>query len=217
MKVTVRSDKVVIDGYVNAVDRFSRPLFDGAIGRFVEKILPNVFKRAISRAKRIDVLLDHNPDRVLASTADGTAKIFEDNVGLRAIAEITDAEVVEKARAGKLRGWSFGFNNAEDTRTTNADGVVERVVTALDLFEVSIIDDRMLPAYVGTSIETRAVSGQSLEIRAGDDMEVDTNVDDTKTDDDANDAAAEAGDDLSADDLERQRQLREAAIAVAGA
>ena len=213
MKISLRSDKIVIDGYVNAVDRFSRPLFDSRLGQFVEKILPNVFKRAIARAKNIDVLLDHNPGRKLASTADGTAKIFEDNVGLRAIVEITDAEVVEKARAGKLRGWSFGFCDAEEQTRKADSGIIERTISELNLFEVSIIDDQMLPAYIGTSIETRAVGDNTLEIRASGDTEIDTETEtDTKNDDDVNTEAEAA----QAEELEKQRVERENIIRACG-
>jgi HK97 family phage prohead protease len=184
MKITVRKQKVVIDGYVNAVDRFSRPLFEGFIGRFIEKVLPNAFKRAIARAKNIEVLLNHDETRKLAETADGSAKIYEDNVGLRAVVEITDAEVVQKAKEGKLRGWSFGFSNPSDTQSTNADGVIERVITDLDLHEVSIIDDRALPAYIGTSIEARAIGTTTIETRIGADTEIDTRTDDAGEQDD---------------------------------
>ena len=212
MKISLRSDKVVIDGYVNAVDRFSRPLFSSKLGQFVEKVLPNVFKRAIQRAKNIDVLLDHNPDRKLASTEDGTAKIFEDNVGLRAIVEITDAEVVEKARAGKLRGWSFGFCDADDDTHKNESGLIERTIKELNLFEVSIIDDQMLPAYIGTSIEARAVGDNTLEIRASVDTEVDTETEDDTNSDDKTNAEAAA----KAEELERQRIQRENTIRACG-
>ena len=42
VKIEVREDKVIIDGYVNAVDRFSKVLKDRK-GKFIEKILPKVF------------------------------------------------------------------------------------------------------------------------------------------------------------------------------
>lgn len=175
MKITVRKDKVVIDGYVNAVDRFSRPLFEGRLGRFVEKILPNVFKKAIDRATNIEVLLNHDPARNLANTKDGTAKLVEDNVGLRATVEISDPEVIEKARAGKLRGWSFGFSNPSDETSQNSKtGILERVIKSLTLHEVSIIDDRAMPAYFGTSIETRTIDDTEVETRSSEDTEIDT-------------------------------------------
>lgn len=223
MKVTVRSDKVIIDGYVNAVDRFSRPLFDTRIGRFIEKILPNVFKRAIQKASNIDVLLNHKEDRKLASTADGTAKIYEDNVGLRAVVEITDAEVIEKARAGKLRGWSFGFQDEDSDQTTNKDGLIERVVKALTLFEVSIIDDRAMPAYFGTSIETRTVGDNAVEVRTSTDTEIETETikptkkentnrtDSANEDEDDPDEQAQKAQ-LEADALARENAIRKASI-----
>lgn len=226
MKITVRKDKVIIDGYVNAVDRFSRPLFEGSLGRFVEKILPNVFKKAIARATNIDVLLNHDESRKLADTQSGTAKIVEDNVGLRATVEITDAEVIEKARAGKLRGWSFGFSEPVDETSTNQKtGILERIISSLTLHEVSIIDDRAMPAYFGTSIETRSVGEQQLEIRtSGEDTEIETETDgddadpnkDTTRTDEANDeeakAEAEAKAKVEAETLQREADLREASI-----
>ena len=221
MKVTVRADKVVIDGYVNAVDRFSRPLFEGALGRFVEKILPNVFKKAIARASNIEVLLNHDESRKLADTKSGTAKVYEDNVGLRAIVTITDAEVIQKAKEGKLRGWSFGFSDPEDDTTTNSAGILERVIKKLTLHEVSIIDDRAMPAYYGTSIETRTIDGTAVEVRTGEDTEIETeNVDadgkpiKTITDrtDSNNEDEDEEDDKAKKAELENQRIARENAI-----
>ena len=228
MKITVRKDKVIIDGYVNAVDRFSRPLFEGRLGRFIEKILPNVFKKAIDRASNIDVLLNHDETRKLASTSDGTAKLVEDNVGLRATVEISDPEVIEKARAGKLRGWSFGFSDPTDETKTNSEGILERVIKALTLHEVSIIDDRAMPAYFGTSIETRTVGDTTVETRTGEDTEIETeNVDgdedkpdqnnnrDTSNADKPNDGDAEddgAKAQVETERLQREADIREASI-----
>ena len=46
-QVQLRSDRVIIDGYVNAVGRDSRPIRDTKTGeRFVEQIVPGAFKRA---------------------------------------------------------------------------------------------------------------------------------------------------------------------------
>ena len=179
MKVTVRKDKVIIDGYVNAVERFSRPLFENPIGWFVEKVKSGVFAAAIKRNKNILVLLNHDESRILASTKDGTAVLKEDNVGLRATVEISDPEVIEDARQGKLRGWSFGFVATEDERTPSHDdegrGIIERIIKALNLYEVSIINDKAMPAYIGTSIEARASKEDGVEVRSfGNDTEIDT-------------------------------------------
>ena len=167
MKVEVRNDKIIIDGYVNAVERESKVLYDTR-GEFIEKIRAGVFQKALERTDNVRVLLDHEKDRELADTKSGKAKLYEDNIGLRAIVEIDDTEVIEKARNNKLRGWSFGFLCNKEDRKTNEDGIEERVVRDLDLLEVSIIDDKKYPAYIGTSIEMRDDEVKIAEYRNAD-------------------------------------------------
>ncbi len=164
MKVEVRNDKIIIDGYVNAVERESKVLYDTR-GEFIEKIRAGVFQKALERADNVRVLLDHEQDRELADTKSGKAKLYEDNIGLRAIVEIDDSEVIDKAKKNKLRGWSFGFFCNKEDRKTNEDGIEERIVRDLDLLEVSIIDDRKYPAYIGTSIEMRDDEKKIVEYR----------------------------------------------------
>lgn len=150
IRIEIRNDKVIIDGYVNAVDRFSHPI-PSERGKFIEKIKPKAFQRALEKAENVDLMLNH--ERKLGSTTDGNLKLFEDNIGLRAIAEVTDAEVIEKAKNKQLRGWSFGFYSEKDTWE---DGEPQqRTIEELDLFEVTIVDNTKTPAYIGTSIETR--------------------------------------------------------------
>lgn len=160
MLIQLRNDKVIIDGYVNAVGRDSRPIRDKKTGnRFVEQIVPGAFKRALGR-REVKLLLNH--DREIGST-ETNLTLYEDAIGLRAHAEIEDAEVAEKARAKKLRGWSFGFYelcaSEEDIRTD----MKRRYVEELDLEEVSIIDERKVPCYEGTSIETRAEGNELIK------------------------------------------------------
>ena len=162
MRMEVRDDKIIIDGYVNAVERESKVLYDTR-GQFIEKIRAGVFREALERADNVKVLLDHEKDRELADTKSGKAQLYEDNIGLRAIVEIDDSEVIQKAKAKKLRGWSFGFLcNKED-----------RIVRDIDLLEVSIIDDKKYPAYIGTSIEMRNDQVRIAEYRNSDFTEVD--------------------------------------------
>lgn len=159
MKVEIRDDAVLIDGYVNAVERDSKVLRDKS-GAFIEKIKAGVFQRALERAKRtsydVKVLLNHDYGRELTSTRDTTTKITEDAIGLRCQCEIRDKEVIEKAKQGKLSGWSFGFICLREDRTDGENNIQHRDVRELDLKEVSILDDTKIPAYTGTSIETRS-------------------------------------------------------------
>ena len=164
MRVEVRNNKILIDGYVNAVERESKVLYDTR-GQFIEKIRAGVFQRALEKAENVRVLLDHEPDRELADTKSGKARLVEDNIGLRATVEIDDPEVIQKAKENKLRGWSFGFLCNKEDRTTDDDGIEKRTVRDLDLLEVSIIDDRKSPAYLGTSIEVRDDKVTLIEYR----------------------------------------------------
>ena len=167
MNVEVRGETVIISGYVNAVERYSKPITDtlrNKVQTFIERIKAGVFKTALKRNNDVKVLLNHNWSRELANTKDGSAKLEEDNIGLRAEVVITDKEVVEKARDGKLVGWSFGFYpNADEVGEDG--GNTTRTLTDLDLAEVSILDDTKSPAYYGTSIEARCEGGKRMEIR----------------------------------------------------
>jgi len=155
MRIEIRSDSVTIDGYVNAVGRDSRPLRDRNTGqRYLEQIVPGAFKRALEQ-NEVQLLLNHYHDRVLGSTGDNLS-LYEDAIGLRAHAVITDAEVIQKAKDHKLRGWSFGFYERGASEEEAHGGMKRRFVEDMQLVEVSIIDDRKIPCYEGTLIETRA-------------------------------------------------------------
>ena len=168
MRVEVRNDSVFVSGYVNAVERLSKPIREtlhGRIRTFLERIKAGVFRNALKKNDNVLVLLNHDETRVLASTKDGNAVLTEDNIGLRAEITITDKEVVQKARDGKLSGWSFGFIANDDEITTEGKDEI-RTVTDLELLEVSILDDTKAPAYYGTSIEAREGGARMKEIRA---------------------------------------------------
>jgi len=154
MQVRIRSDSVEIEGYVNAVERKSKPL-KTRIGEFVERIKQGAFKRAIERNDNIRLLLNHDWNKDLGGTKDGNLELIEDNIGLKARATITDPDVVKKARNGDLVGWSFGFTD-RDVDRHEEEGIVTRDVKDLDLFEVSLLDRTKKPAYDGTLVTVRA-------------------------------------------------------------
>ncbi|HAT4312053.1 HK97 family phage prohead protease [Clostridium perfringens] len=165
MRVEIRNNSIIIDGYVNAVARDSR-LIPDVKGSFREQIVPKAFQRALEKAENVDILLNHDKNRKLGSTTEGNLELFEDNIGLRAIATITDAEVIEKAKRNELRGWSFGFYSVKDRWEDIEEGVQRRYVEDLELTEVSIVDNTKVPAYSATSIETRANEEVLTETRS---------------------------------------------------
>lgn len=155
MKLFIRSDSVVIEGYVNAIERNSKPLNERGV-RFVERIKAGAFGRALKRAKNVKILLNHDKSRVLGGTAEGTLELEEDSIGLKARATITDPEVIEDARSGNLVGWSFGFTDRSvDQLRDEESGLPLRIVNDLNLDEVSILNRKKSPAYVGTLVSVR--------------------------------------------------------------
>lgn len=155
MKIELRDGKVHIHGYVNAVDRFSSPIKDIEGRTFIEKINPGTFRKAIEEASDIGIMLNH--ERTLTSVKKARAKLEEDNIGLLFDGEISDPEIIEKAREKKLRGWSFGFvPKKADKADSDRDGIdYERTVREMVLHEISIIDNTHIPAYPATSVEIR--------------------------------------------------------------
>ena len=169
MELEIRGNALHISGYVNAVERESRRLparmCSKAKSDFVEKISAGAFGRAVSRAREIRLMYNHKRD--IGGTADGSLKLSEDNIGLKADATITDPEAVEAGKRGEFRGWSFGFTGAKDRWEDVSEGLQRRTIDDLDLQEVSILS--VTPAYMGTSVELRGDSLAETEYRSAED------------------------------------------------
>lgn len=163
LKVRIANNVIHIEGYVNAVGRDSRQIACEE-GYYIEQIKPGTFARAIGRGSSIDIMLDHT--RTIGNT-ESNLKLIEDAIGLYAVAEISDPEVVAKAKEKKLRGWSFGFYPLSFYSETRADGMERRIIDDLELVEVTIVDDNAIPCYEGTSIEARSLNTpEVIEVRA---------------------------------------------------
>ena len=181
MKIILRSDSVTIEGYVNAVERNSKPLNERGV-LFIEKIGAGAFGRAIKRAKDIRILLNHRADRDLGGIKDGNLELEEDNIGLKAKATITDPEVIEQARRGDLVGWSFGFMDKDVEQLTDSEtGLPLRKVKDLILEEVSILNRLHTPAYNGTLVSVRDVDGEIERVNISDSYEDDIETTDETT------------------------------------
>lgn len=167
MRIEIRNNSVLLDGYVNVTGKDSK-FIPGIKGKFKEQIVPEAFTRSLEKNDNVDLLLNHDKNRKLGSIKEGNLELFEDGIGLRAICTVTDADVIEKAKNGELRGWSFGFYSEKDKWEDTTEGFQRRYVEELELFEVSIVDNTRTPAYVGTSIEMRADEEVVTETRSND-------------------------------------------------
>ena len=67
-------------------------------GYFKERIVPKTFEKALKKAKNVDLLFNHDKNRNLGSIENGNLELYEDNIGLRAIATVTDEQVIKRPR-----------------------------------------------------------------------------------------------------------------------
>ena len=168
MNIEIRADGAHISGYVNVTEKRSRPVITPH-GKVIEEVEPRAFEQALSRAGNINVTVDHDSTHVYASTDDGTLKLYEDNIGLHADVLITDETLIDLAKKGKIRGWSFGMYNVQDELEQRADDLPLRRIKSLDLDHLTLVVNK-LPVYSATSVEIRADAEVDLETRTMEDM-----------------------------------------------
>lgn len=175
LKCEIRADNTLhIEGYVNAVERDSKPVMVPSLGRCVEQIRAGVFGEALAANPAVELLENHDHSRKLGSTADGVLSLTEDSIGLRASADISDADIVDKAKTGQLKGWSFGFIAKSQEIEQRAENIPRRVITGMRLTEVSLVDGKYSPCYAGTLVEVRAIDDNTeiVEFRADEAIEI---------------------------------------------
>lgn len=160
MNLELRDNSVHLEGYINVTNRDSKELYNKD-GKFIEQIKEGVWSKAL-RKRNIPMLFNHDWSKQIGMNGDNV-QLYEDAVGLRFIADIDNPEVVEKARAGKLQGCSFGFRALKE-KVEKVNGICKRIVEDLELFEVSILDKA--PAYSGCVVEARSEDVEiELELR----------------------------------------------------
>jgi len=166
LKVEVRADGCRISGYVNVTGKKSRPIITPH-GRCVEIIEERAFERAITKSGNIDVTVDHNSGSIFAHSSDGTLKMYEDSIGLHADVIITDPNLIDIAKKGKIKGWSFGMRNVIDTLEERAGELPIRHITDFELDHLTLVVNKQ-PCYAATSVEVRAEGAVDIEYRAFD-------------------------------------------------
>lgn len=164
MQIEIRADGARITGYVNVTGKKSRPVITPR-GKVIEVIEERAFEKALERAGNITVTVDHDNTHVYASTDDGTLNLYEDPIGLHADVLIKDENLIELAKQGKIKGWSFGMYNVVDEMEDRAGELPIRHVKSLDLDHLTLVVHKQ-PVYSATSVELRAGENIELEERA---------------------------------------------------
>ncbi|CAM5206401.1 hypothetical protein UACE39S_01735 [Ureibacillus acetophenoni] len=145
-----------VSGYVNKTEKLSEVL--GSSKRFVEKIAKGAFDRAIKNAKEVHFLAEHDNKKILASTRNNSLSLREDSQGLFMEATITPttygSDYYQLIKSGILKNMSFGFRTIKDSWKQGMNGIHERTIEELELFEVSVVRD---PAYSQSTIQARGI------------------------------------------------------------
>lgn len=163
MQIEIRADGAHLSGYVNVTEKKSRPVITPH-GKVVEEIEPRAFEKALERAGNVPMTKDHDPNIVLAETRAGNLNLYEDSIGLHYDAVITDEQTVIEAKAGKIKGLSFGMRNVVDSVEERADNIPLRRISALDLDHITLVVSKT-PVYSATSVEVRADAEVDIETR----------------------------------------------------
>lgn len=148
------NDSKRIGGYINVVERASEVMYSHRDSKwFKETMKSGVFTRALQKNQSVPLLLEHDWDKQVAHTNDGTLELREDSIGLRFDAMVSEDTYKEIESRG-ITACSFGFKiNEQECEPINPK-LEKRYVTNIDLFEVSLVSN---PAYVGSLVEKRAL------------------------------------------------------------
>ena len=151
------SEGLVVSGYVNETGKQSHLL--GNKKKFKETIQKGAFTRALSKGNDIHFLAEHDENKILASTRNGSLTLKEDEKGLLMTAEISNTSYGRDyhtlIKDGILRNMSFGFTVDKDKWNKAKDGTYTREVSELTLYEVSVVTN---PSYPQSSISARGLN-----------------------------------------------------------
>ncbi|MED3986296.1 HK97 family phage prohead protease [Peribacillus simplex] len=149
-------NKLTVAGYVNKTNQWSQPL--GTRNKFVEKIEPGAFKKALQNGNEIHFLAEHDNAKILSSTRNGSLSLREDENGLFMEAEISPTswgrDYHQLIKDGIIRNMSFGMKVVKDKWDKLADGTYQRSISDIVLAEVSAVRN---PAYVQSTIAARSI------------------------------------------------------------
>lgn len=129
---------------------------------FIELIEPGAFREAIPTSD-IRALFNHDPNLILARTASGTLKVYEDDKGLRYEFDIPQTTFGNDFRIMLQRGdvsqSSFAFSVKEQAWETKKDEAgniqyTRRIKKVERLYDVSPVT---YPAYADTSVALRSM------------------------------------------------------------
>lgn len=149
---------IPFSGHAAVFNSRSQVLQDWYFDQFQEVIAPGAFASNLQQDVRL--LINHDPNLVLARTVSGTLRLSEDSVGLLCEGELAPTSYARDLQLSMQRGdisqMSFAFEVAPDGDEWDigADGMLLRTVNRVAmLYDASIVT---YPAYLATDASTRS-------------------------------------------------------------
>lgn len=130
------------------------------LGGFHEVIAPGAFTRTLKEQRNVFALVEHDTNRVLASTDNGTLQLHEDAKGLRFSIDPADTsyarDMLTLVKRGEVRGASFRFRpySGGDSWDYSSSPLPLRTLRSVELGEVSVV---LSPAYPATHVSARSL------------------------------------------------------------
>ena len=143
-----------IEGLAAVYNRWSEDI------GFKEIIRPGAFTEALENGPDVRLLLNHDPNHVLARTTNNTLRLSETDKGLQFEADIINTQIGRDShtmvKAGLINQCSFAFTVAKDgDKWEGKSDHVRREITKIDgLYDVSCVT---YPAYSATGVSARSV------------------------------------------------------------
>jgi HK97 family phage prohead protease len=146
----VQAESRMVTGYAAVFDSDSEDL-----GGFIEQIERGAFKEAIQTSD-VRALFNHDNNFILARTASGTLRLYEDERGLKYEFEAPRTsmgnDLLEMIKRGDISQSSFGFT-VDDDEWSNKGGIAFRKIKKVKrLYDVSPVT---FPAYPEASVAVR--------------------------------------------------------------
>lgn len=144
--------KMIVSGYALKFDRTTE-LYNDHYEVIRNSALDN------TDVSRVFLLLNHDPNMILASTNNGTLRLEKDETGLRVTAELietnTSRDTYQLIKSGALDKMSFSFVMDDDSFKYHRqeDGTFLREITGITkLYDVAVVT---YPAYDDTEMHAR--------------------------------------------------------------
>jgi hypothetical protein len=147
--VEVRADGRRLEGYAAVFEQRA------TIADFTETVARGAFADTLRSGRDVLALVDHDPQRLLGRTKNGTLRLAEDQRGLAFSIDVPDTQLgrdtLAMAERGDLGGASFGFRVPK-----GGDGWEgrNRTLIRVDLIDVSAVI--AFAAYPQTSVTARS-------------------------------------------------------------